>query len=70
MIAMPRLAFAAVFSGLALILLVVVLLLTDGLRPGRVSPGFAGAATALGGALLVLGLAGLERERDRSGEWG
>jgi hypothetical protein len=65
MIAMPHLAFAAVFSGLALILLVVVLLLTDGLLPGRVSPGFAGAATALGGALLVAGLFGLEAPREQ-----
>lgn len=64
---MPRLAFLAVLSGLALILAVVALLMTDGLTPGRIAPVAAAMGAALGGALLVLGLAALERGRDGSG---
>jgi hypothetical protein len=63
--AMPRLAFAAVFSGLGLILAVIALLVTDGLTPGRVAPGFAAWGAALGGVLLVGGLFGLEAGRDQ-----
>ena len=61
---MQRLGLSLVFLGLTLILSVVGILLTDGLSPGRVAPGFAALAAALGGLLLVGGLFGLERGRD------
>jgi len=61
---MQRLGFSFVLLGLALILSVVGVMLTDGLAPGRVAPGFAALAAAAGGVLLVLGLYGLERGRD------
>lgn len=61
---MQRLGLSLVFFGLTLILGVVGVMLTDGLAPGRVAPGFAALAAATGGLLLVLGLFGLERGRD------
>lgn len=61
---MQRLGFSLVLFGLTLILSVVGVMLTDGLAPGRVAPGFAAIAAAAGGVLLVLGLFGLERGRD------
>jgi hypothetical protein len=61
---MQRLCFSLVLLGLTLILGVVGVMLTDGLAPGRVAPGFAALAAAAGGLLLVLGLFGLERGRD------
>ncbi|MEI6160845.1 MAG: hypothetical protein WCP77_13485 [Roseococcus sp.] len=61
---MQRLGFSFVLFGLVLILGVVGVMLTDGLAPGRVAPGFAAIAAALGGLMLVLGLYGLERGRD------
>jgi len=63
-IAMQRFGFGFVFFGLVLILGVVGVMLTDGLSPGRVAPGFAAIAAAVGGLCLVLGLYGLERGRD------
>jgi peptidoglycan/LPS O-acetylase OafA/YrhL len=63
-ITMQRFGFSLVFIGLVLILGVVGVMLTDGLAPGRVAPGFAAMAAALGGLCLVLGLYGLERGRD------
>lgn len=60
---MQRLGFSLVLFGLTLILSVVGVMLTDGLAPGRVAPGFAAIAAAAGGVLLVLGLFGLERGR-------
>ena len=63
---MQRLGFSLVLFGLTLIMGVVGVMLTDGLAPGRVAPGFAAAAAAMGGVLLVLGLFGLERGRDRT----
>lgn len=68
--AMPRLAFAAVLLGLVLVLAVVALLLTDGLTPGRVAPVAAAICAALGGGLMVLGLAGIERGREGAGGLG
>jgi len=62
-IAMQRLAFSFVLFGLVLVLGVVGVMLTDGLAPGRVAPGFAALAAAIGGVFLVLGLYGLERGR-------
>ena len=61
---MPRLGFSLVLFGLTLIMSVVGVMLTDGLAPGRVAPGFAAVAAAVGGLFLVLGLFGLERGRD------
>lgn len=63
---MQRVGFSFVLFGLILILTVVGVLLTDGLAPGRVAPGFAALAAALGGICLVLGLYGLERGRGTS----
>lgn len=63
---MQRIGFSFVLFGLTLIMGVVGVMLTDGLAPGRVSPGFAAMAAALGGGLLVLGLFGLERARDKT----
>lgn len=60
---MQRLGFSLVLFGLALILGVVGMLLTDGMAPGRVAPGFAAAAAAMGGLLIVAGLQFLERGR-------
>ncbi|MFN3447461.1 MAG: hypothetical protein ACK44F_02075 [Roseococcus sp.] len=70
MMTMHRLAPFLTAAGLILILGVVVLMLTDGLTPGRVAPLAAALGAAGGGVLLVLGLAGLEHGRDRSREWG
>jgi peptidoglycan/LPS O-acetylase OafA/YrhL len=70
MMNMQRLGLVLVASGLVLILGVVALMLTDGLTPGRVAPMAAALGAAGGGVLLVLGLAGLERGRDRSRELG
>ncbi|WP_027285490.1 hypothetical protein [Rubritepida flocculans] len=67
---MQRLAIFLTVAGLILILGVVLLMLTDGLMPGRVAPLAAAIGAAGGGVLLVLGLAGLEHGRDRSREWG
>ena len=67
---MQRVGFSFVLFGLVLILAVVGVLLTDGLAPGRVAPGFAAMAAALGGLCLVLGLYGLERGRDRTRQIG
>ncbi|WP_431303705.1 hypothetical protein [Sediminicoccus sp. BL-A-41-H5] len=67
---MQRIGFSFVLFGLALILAVVAVLLTDGLAPGRVAPGFAALAAALGGVCLVLGLYGLERGRDTTRQIG
>ena len=61
---MQRLGFSLVLFGLTLIMSVVGVMLTDGLAPGRVAPGFAAVAAAVGGLFLVLGLFGLERGRD------
>jgi len=63
-IAMQRLGFSFVLFGLTLVLGVVGVMLTDGLAPGRVAPGFAALAAATGGVFLVLGLYALERGRD------
>jgi thiosulfate reductase cytochrome b subunit len=60
---MQRFGFTLVLFGLALILGVVGMLLTDGMAPGRVPPGFAAFAAAGGGLLIVLGLQFLERGR-------
>ena len=60
---MQRFGLSLVLSGLVLILGVVGLLLTDGLTPGRLAPGFAAFAAAGGGLCLVLGLSLLERGR-------
>jgi hypothetical protein len=70
MMNMQRFGLLLVAFGLLLILGVVALMLTDGLTPGRVAPIAAALGAASGGVLLVLGLAGIERGRDRSGEWG
>lgn len=61
---MQNIGFILVAFGLALILGVVGVMLTDGLAPGRVAPGFAAIGAALGGLLLIIGLYGLERGRD------
>ncbi|UPY36807.1 hypothetical protein [Sediminicoccus sp. KRV36] len=61
---MQRLGLTLVLFGLTLILGVVGVMLTDGLAPGRVAPGFAAMAAAMGGVMLVAGLFGLERGRD------
>jgi len=63
-IAMQRLGFSFVLIGLVLVLGVVGVMLTDGLAPGRVAPGFAALAAAIGGVFLVLGLYGLESGRN------
>ncbi|WP_165585489.1 hypothetical protein [Roseococcus sp. SYP-B2431] len=60
---MQRFGFSLVLFGLALILGVVGILLTDGMAPGRVAPGSAAVAAAAGGVLIVLGLQFLERGR-------
>lgn len=67
---MQRIGFSLVLIGLMLILGVVGVMLTDGLAPGRFSPGFAAIAAASGGVLIVLGLFGLERGRDASRQLG
>jgi hypothetical protein len=61
--AMQRFGFSLVLFGLALILGVVGMLLTDGMAPGRVAPGSAAIAAAAGGLLIVVGLRFLERGR-------
>ncbi|WP_421991519.1 hypothetical protein [Roseococcus sp.] len=60
---MQRFGFTLVLFGLALILGVVGILLTDGMAPGRIAPGFAAVAAATGGILIVGGLRFLERGR-------
>ncbi len=67
---MRRFGLFLVACGLGLILAVVALMMTDGLTPGRIPPGLAAIAAAVGGALLVGGLFGLERGRDTSNELG
>lgn len=67
---MQRLGLVLVLCGLVLILGVVGLMLTDGLTPGRLAPGFAALGAALGGVLLVAGLFSLERGRDQGPELG
>jgi len=69
-IMIQRFGLAFVFFGLVLILAVVGLMLTDGLTPGRIPPGFAAIGAATGGVLLVLGLFWLERGRDQTHELG
>ena len=61
--AMQRLGLSFVLFGLALVLGVVGVMLTDGLAPGRVAPSFAAWAAATGGFFLVFGLYILERGR-------
>lgn len=63
-IVMQRLGFSFVLFGLTLVLGVVGVMLTDGLAPGRVAPGFAALAAAIGGLFLVVGLYALESGRD------
>jgi len=65
-----RLGLLLVLCGLVLILGVVGLMLTDGLTPGRIAPGFAAIGAGLGGVMLVAGLFSLERGRDREQEMG
>ena len=60
---MQRFGFSLVLFGLALILGVVGMLLTDSMAPGRVAPGSAAIAAAGGGLLIVVGLQFLERGR-------
>ena len=60
---MQRFGLTLVLFGLVLVLSVVATLLTDGLTPGRMAPGFAALAAGGGGVLLVLGLSLLERGR-------
>ena len=61
---MQRLGFSFVLFGLTLVLGVVGVMLTDGLAPGRVAPGFAALAAAFGGLFLVAGLYALESGRE------
>ncbi|WP_424811216.1 hypothetical protein [Roseococcus sp. YIM B11640] len=67
---MQRFGFALVLFGLTLVLSVVGMLLTDGLTPGRVAPGFAAIAAGAGGVLLVIGLHMLERGRPHASRFG
>jgi hypothetical protein len=69
-IMIQRFGLFLVLCGLVLILGVVGLMLTDGLTPGRVAPGFAAIGAALGGVMLVAGLFSLERGRDNTHELG
>jgi hypothetical protein len=62
-----RIGLGLVVLGLSMILAVVGVLLTDGLQPGRIAPGFAALGAAAAGVALVLGLHLLERGRDHSG---
>lgn len=58
---MQRIGCTLIGGALALICVLVALLLSDALAPGRVPPMLAFYAACLAGALLILGLALLER---------
>ena len=62
---MPRLALFFLFSGLAAILLTLLMVVGDAMLPGRVPPFAAAVLAALGGASLVGGLFLVEPGRDR-----
>ncbi|WP_160122961.1 hypothetical protein [Rhodovarius lipocyclicus] len=62
---LQRIGLALVGTGLALILMVVAVLMTDGLTPGRIAPLYAALTAAGAGLALVLGLRLLERGRDQ-----
>ncbi len=61
-----RIGLGLVVMGLSMILAVVGVLLTDGLQPGRIAPGFAALGAAAAGVALVLGLHMLEHGRDNA----
>ena len=61
---LPRIGVLLVGSGLVLLLAVVVMMVTDGLAPGRVAPLFAAGTSAAGGLAILAGLGMLERESD------
>ncbi len=58
---LQRIACALIAAALGVIGTLVALLLSDALAPGRLSPMLAFWAACLAGALLILGLALLER---------
>ncbi len=64
---LQRVGFGLVVLGLAMILAVLGVLITDGLQPGRIAPGFAALGAAGAGLALVVGLRLLERGRDTVG---
>ena len=64
---LQRIGLALVGTGLSLILMVVAVMMTDGLTPGRISPVYAALTAAGAGLALVLGLRLLERGRDQHG---
>lgn len=64
---LQRVGFGLVVLGLAMLVAVLGVLITDGLQPGRIAPGFAALAAAGAGVALVLGLRLLDRGRDTVG---
>ena len=64
---LPRIGVLLVGMGLMLLLAVLVMMLTDGLAPGRVAPLFAAGTAAAGGLAMWAGLGMLERGRDPMG---
>lgn len=61
---LPRIGVLLVGAGLALLAAVLVMMVTDGLAPGRVAPLFAAGTAAAGGLAILAGLGMLEREGD------
>lgn len=64
---LPRIGVLLVGTGLVLLLVVLVMMVTDGLAPGRVAPLFAAGTAAAGGLAILAGLGMLERGRDPMG---
>ena len=64
---LQRIGVLLVGTGLALLLAVLVMMVTDGLAPGRVAPLFVAGTAAVGGLAVLAGLGMLEGERDPMG---
>jgi hypothetical protein len=64
---LPRIGVLLVGVGLTLLLAVLVMMVTDGLAPGRVAPLFAAGTAAAGGLAILAGLGLLEKDRDPLG---
>ena len=64
---MQRIGGLLVGTGLALLVAVLAMMVTDGLQPGRVAPLFAAGTAAAGGLAILAGLGLMERERDPMG---
>jgi len=64
---LQRIGVLLVAAGVTLLLAVLVMMVTDGLAPGRVAPLFAAGTAAAGGLAVLAGLGMMERERDPMG---